>query len=90
MRSELRFRHRAFSFLDARGPKRGPEALREAYGRSGRFSEYQNGSERFSERPRKAKIRTGGKSGRQPQFRSENEHPLTGPWFSSFLRNRLG
>ena len=35
------------------------------YGDSGRCSKHQNGSEKLSERLRKAKIGSGGKSGRQ-------------------------
>ena len=59
-----------FSFLDARGPKRGPEALREAtvaQGGSASIRMVPKGSQRGLEKP---KIRPGGKSGRQQYISS--------------------
>ena len=81
--AKLRFRHRAFSFQEAIESKNGQEAFREATVAQ-RFSEYRNGSETFSERLRKAKMRPGGKNVASKELRKENKQFQAAHCFSSF------
>ena len=50
-----------------------------------RFSEYRNGSETFSERLRKAKMRPGGKNVASKEFRKENKQFQAAHCFFSFF-----
>ena len=63
-----------------------PGSFHRSYGGTERFSEYRNGSETFSERLRKAKMRPGGKNVAGKEFRKENEQFQAAHCFSSFLR----
>ena len=63
-----------------------PGYFQRSYGGTERFSEYRNGSETFTERLGKAKMRPGGKKVVGKEFRKENKQFQAARCFSSFSR----
>ena len=81
--SEDQFRG-VLSFLEAIQSKSGNEAFRDSYGGSERLGEHRNHPETFSQSHRKAKLRPGGKTVADKEFRKENNQFQAALCFSSF------